>query len=542
MIIVTEDRSIDDLLSLIGEAVRIEEAAEVVADDIKPNEATNDPHRLARINLQRYAERTNGGTIRYWRDEWYAYKSNRYKKLGGKEFSAKLGSTIKEEFDRANIEAQQRWEEAKQAAEAMGKDFTEKRPVTEKVTTTTVKNVMQATSGMQILSNDVEANSVIDASGRTSASEQRRWISMQNGIVDLDALLADADDPLLPHTPNWFSTICLPYDYNTDADCPRWKAFLNHNLEKDAERIAVLQEWFGYMLIPSTDYQKFLFMEGDGSNGKSVALAAMEAMIGHGNCSHVQLEQFDTPFVITQIIGKLINFSNECSEIETAAEGMIKSIASGDPMTFNRKGIAPIECSPYARLVLSGNARPRFGDKSFGLWRRMIPLPWLVTIADEDKIVGMDKQQWWERSGELPGIFNWAVAGLARLLEQNKFTPSKVITGALDSYRMEMNPTKLFLHSNYIEGPKDSCWVTTSTLFEHYKNWAVENGYRPVSEGTLGKEFAKHFKKAKKSRLKYPDGTRQNAYVGIKPGTPKCELDEIDLSTPHEEETQKEMF
>jgi P4 family phage/plasmid primase-like protien len=509
--------------------------------DLTPNEAIDDPHRLAVANLERYAALTDGGTIRYWREEWYVYKANRYRKISPKEFAAKISGSVKEEFNRANILAQMAWEKSrqKQDEETDKSGKPKPRPEARKVTRDIVANVIQATSSMQILSSEIELNSLIDSSGRRSGSQQPQWIAMKNGILDLGALLADEEDELRPHTSDWFSTVCLPYEYSLDAECPQWEAFLKRNLEDDRERIAVLQEWFGYCLIPSTDYQKFLFMEGEGSNGKSVALAVMEAMIGKSNCSHVSLEDFNSEFMLGNLLGRLLNFSNECSEIDNAAEGKLKAMTSGDPMTFNRKNLSPIECTPYARLVLSGNSRPRFSDKTFGLWRRMICMPWRVTIEDDEKIIGMDKTRWWEQSGELPGVFNWAVVGLARLLQQRKFSESKVIMDATNSYRLEMNPTKLFLQTNYTAGPKDSCWVGCNTIFDQYKGWATENGYRPVSDGTFGKELKKHFKHSERKRLRFSDGTRQYAYTGIRPGSASEEGEEIDVSTFEE---QKELF
>ena len=114
------------------------------------------------------------------------------------------------------------------------------------------------------------------------------FIALQNGILDLEGLLTRKEHHLLPHTPAWFSTICLPYNFDPIADCPRWKNTLVHNLEGDQERMALLQEWAGYLLLPDTSQQKFLVLEGEGANGKSVYMAGLEAMLGTENVSHVQ--------------------------------------------------------------------------------------------------------------------------------------------------------------------------------------------------------------------------------------------------------------
>ncbi len=241
---------------------------------------------------------------------------------------------------------------------------------------------------------------------------------MENGLLRLDDLLDDPDEPPIgPHSPLWFSPIALPYEFTADATCPRFLEILNQNQENDADRIAILQEWAGYILTPSTDQQKFLVLEGEGANGKSVYLAALQAMIGAENVSNVPLELFEDRFALTNSLGKLLNVSADASEVEKAAEGKLKSLVSGDVMFFDRKGIGGVNAQPTARLVIAANNRPRFSDRSSGIWRRMLLVPWNVKITADQRIAGMDKPDWWVTAGELPGIFWWAVLGLARLRE-----------------------------------------------------------------------------------------------------------------------------
>ena len=64
-----------------------------------------------------------------------------------------------------------------------------------------------------------------------------------------------------------------------------------------------------------------MFLEGEGSNGKSVFLAALQAMIGQENCSFVGLELFGVQFMLTETLGKLLNVAAECSEMDMVSEG-----------------------------------------------------------------------------------------------------------------------------------------------------------------------------------------------------------------------------
>jgi P4 family phage/plasmid primase-like protien len=466
----SEGKSYQDLLDLAGKSNPITAKLETQ----KTLEADDDPHRLARANLERYATSNEGRTLRYWRDEWYVWKRNRYRHITERELRAKITQSIKDEFDRCYLDRAER-------------SKTDEPETARKVTQGIVSNVIQATAGMTVLSSEIELNTWLDDRSR------RSYISMENGILDLESVMADRDvgDCLLPHSPKWFSLISVPYAFDQNATCPRWLSFLQNNLEGDHERIAILQEWAGYLLLPDTGQQKFLVLEGEGANGKSVYCSAITSMLGGDNVSNIQLEVFGERFSRTDTLGKLANVCGDVGELDKVSEGYVKSFTSGDRMYFDRKGVQGINVTPTARLMLACNHRPRFSDRSDGVWRRMIPVPFRVQIKESDRVIGMDKAEWWKRSGELPGIFNWAVIGLARLRSQGRFTESHIVKKTLDDYRSEMNPARMFLMDHVEESRSGS--ISRSSLYSGYCRWIKENGYRPLSEKQFGREVRRIF-------------------------------------------------
>lgn len=434
-------------------------------------EADDDPHRLARVNLHRYAAANDGATIRFWRDEWYTWKGNRYRKIPKGELVAKVNWSIKAEFDRLNIDDQASGDKEVKTAR--------------KVTGTLVSNVLDATKGMVVVPSHVELGTWLD--DQAGIRERRNYVAMENGILDVDALLADSDSVMVPHSPDWFSTTRLPYKFDPSAKCPKWNAFLDYNLEGDPERISILQEWAGYCLLPDTGQQRFLVLEGEGANGKSVYFAALEAMLGVDNVSHVPLEVFGDRFSKTQTLGKLANIAPDAGEIEKQSEGNLKSFTAGERMMFDRKGIDAIEAYPTARLMVGCNVRPRFADKSDGIWRRMILIPLMVQVPESKRVPNMDKCWWWEQSGELPAILMWAIAGLARLREQGRFSTSKFSTKAAEDYRIENNPALQFINEHIHKD--ESSAVQCAELYDRYKRWCSDNGYRALSNRGFGREL-----------------------------------------------------
>ncbi len=148
----------------------------------------------------------------------------------------------------------------------------------------------------------------------------------------MDAFLAGdhADDVLRHLNPHWFSPVCLPYKFDPEADCPLWKTFPARNLGDDTAKGRLLQQWAGYLLLPYANYHRFLMMVGEGANGKSVACAALTALLGEDNVSSVPLEMFGDKFRLHGTLGKLANAVAEGGELDRMAQGQIKAFVTGD--------------------------------------------------------------------------------------------------------------------------------------------------------------------------------------------------------------------
>jgi putative DNA primase/helicase len=65
-------------------------------------------------------------------------------------------------------------------------------------------------------------------------------ITMQNGLYDL------INHKRIAHTPNIFTTNLLPYEYDSEAACPRWLQYLNEVFLSDMDLMKFIQEIFGY--------------------------------------------------------------------------------------------------------------------------------------------------------------------------------------------------------------------------------------------------------------------------------------------------------
>jgi putative DNA primase/helicase len=445
--------------------------------------AATDPHRLAGVYLMNRCMSGLDSTLYYWRGEHWRWDGRKYKKVSIQQLRAEVTQEVKLEFNR--IAPQQR------------------PPHTKRVVAGMIANVIQAISSMVLVPENEDLPLWIGA-----AADAKPFVSMANGLLDLEALLSGSGKPLRPHSPNWFSQTSFPYEYAPNATCPTWSRFLDEVLEGDQERISLIQEWFGYCLTPDTSHHKFLVLEGEGANGKSVVCEVLTALLGRDNVSNVPLEIFGERFQLTPTLGKLANIVSEIGDIRRVAEGQLKQFTSGDRMYFDRKGVPGIEAYPTARLLFATNQRPQFADRSSGLWRRMMVVPFRVTIPAERQ----DKELVSKLVQELPGICLWSVEGLRRLREQGRFIEPALCKEALDEYRLQSNPAREFLSDHY-ELKADASTVTQE-VYEHYANWARNRGYEVLSDSQLGKEIYRAFPQVERKK-RGTRGARYSVYTGL---------------------------
>jgi P4 family phage/plasmid primase-like protien len=415
------------------------------------------------------------GKLYRWRGEWWIWNERCYDRLSDEECRALVVSYVREH-----------------PAYRTG------------ATRTFAGNVMLNLESLGSLPDSIDLPYWIRPSGYERAAN---LVVLQNGIVDIGRFAAGHLDILQKHTPEFFCPSQLPFSFDPHAACPRWRQFLEEVLP-EADSRQLLQEWFGYNLVYDTTQQHFVILEGEGANGKSVVCFVLRSLLGSPNVSAVPLEVFGVRFQLAPTLGKLANIVPEMGELDRVAEGMLKPFVTGDAMQFDRKNKEPIAAVPTARCTFATNTRPRFGDRSEGIWRRLILVPFTVTVPLErqDHTLGERLIE------ELPGIFNWAVQGLQRLRERGRFLEPGSSHEAKEDYKRETNPARAFLEEQCEIDPRHS--IQKEALYKKYRDWAIESGYRPLGLVQFAKEVRRVCPTVQVSRPRQGEG-RVQVFDGI---------------------------
>lgn len=306
-------------------------------------------------------------------------------------------------------------------------------------------------------------------------------INLENGTFEI------SEEPILrPFDSSDFMRYQLPFAYDEKATAPKFQAFLNSVLpEKDKQE--VLCEYLGYIFISTRKLklEKVLFLYGTGANGKSVIYDIIRALLGNQNTSEYSLQSLtDTNgHYRAQIADKLVNYATEINgKLESSK---FKSLASGEPMEARLLYRDPFIIEDYAKLIFNTNELPKEVEFTHGFFRRFLIIPFEVTIPENEQKKGLASEIIKE---ELPGVFNWILIGLNRLLTNGRFSESPSIDKALEEFRTESDTVKRFLDEfDYLPDPDNK--ILLKDLYPQYKNFAFEDGNRVLSKSNFKKRM-----------------------------------------------------
>jgi putative DNA primase/helicase len=308
-------------------------------------------------------------------------------------------------------------------------------------------------------------------------SKDKVLINLENGTFEI------CEKPILrPFDPSDFMRYQLPFAYDEKATAPKFEAFINRVLpEKDKQE--VLCEYLGYIFISTRrlKLEKVLFLYGTGANGKSVIYDIIRALLGNQNTSEYSLQSLTDAkgYERAQIANKLVNYATEINgKLESSK---FKSLASGEPMEARLPYRDPFIIEDYAKLIFNTNELPKDVEFTHGFFRRFLIIPFEVTIPDKEQNKRLADEIIID---ELPGVFNWVLTGLNRLLMNGKFSESPSIDKALDEFRTESDTVKRFLdEEGYSPDPDKK--ILLKDLYPQYKDFAFGDGNKVLTKSNF---------------------------------------------------------
>lgn len=312
-------------------------------------------------------------------------------------------------------------------------------------------------------------------------------VFFKNGIYDV------AEDKIYPPTSKIFATSTLPYNFNPKAKCPIWRWFSNDIFNSDVESVNLLQEWFGYNLIYSNHLEQMMFLFGVPGSGKSTTVTVLRELLGPDRWCAANIESFTNQFGLAPMVGKYAAIISESqatrrSHAQVALE-KIKQITGGDAVSINPKYKTQYDVELFVKITYVGNELPRFDDEPQALFRRFNLLYYANNYFKAPNTP--DRKLKNKLVAEVPGIAQWSLEGLRRLLENGDFTRPQISSGHIEDCKKLASPLQTII-DDWCE-QKSGVFVPINTVYDLHVAFFKEDGLHPMNRTWFGRKMKNAF-------------------------------------------------
>jgi len=344
--------------------------------------------------------------------------------------------------------------------------------------------------------------------GRHTVTKERMGgpdgaILTESCVVELDGTQAETRAP--SPDDEFIGRVETPF--HPDAECPRWREFLKEVLPKGSDRKKV-QEFAGYMLHHwALPYHKALFLVGPTASGKSTLLDTLRAMLGSDSVASLTPQQLSGErFGGAELRGAWANIRNDIPADTIQNVGQLKEIIGGDPIKAERKHEDPFMFEPTAKHAFSANQLPdaEINDEAF--FRRILLVPVPDTVPRSERDPSLDQKL----HDELPGVLNWALEGLERLLQQGQFTADRNPTETQRTWERWGHSVDRFKEDCLEESQGNA--IPKSDLYAAYVAFCEDEG---IPKDTQHKMTRALKQSGLEDGRQYANGAQQRCIIGV---------------------------
>jgi Family of unknown function (DUF5906) len=144
-----------------------------------------------------------------------------------------------------------------------------------------------------------------------------------------------------------------PFDpFDTVVASPRWDNFLSNFTNEKALRM-----WVGSLFVPDSDRSQYLWLYGQGGNGKSTLARILGKVLG----PFVRFDQTpnkDDKHWTNGLIGKRLVVFDDCNHYGFVKTGLFKSLTGATPVRCEPKFCEPFDTDLDCKFLFTSNEMP----------------------------------------------------------------------------------------------------------------------------------------------------------------------------------------
>lgn len=288
--------------------------------------------------------------------------------------------------------------------------------------------------------------------------------------------------------------------YDADARCERWERYIDEVMKADQQSKILLQMIAGYCLSGSTRFECFFMLYGKTTrNGKGTFNNVMMKM--HGDYAKVlnpeslTVKSFysnsEAPNEsIASLAGARYVCVSEPGENMVLNSDLVKTLTGGDPIKARFLRQNSFVYMPAFKIIINTNFLPKILDDTIFASDRLILLNFNAHFGQESRDNTLKSR--FVKPDSLSGIFNWCYDGYQMLEKAGRFRMPEKSKALFDKYRDESDLAKQFMNECLakVEGAK----TKFKSVYDEYKEWARDNGYKQCSRRTFKSDLEHHVK------------------------------------------------
>ncbi len=338
---------------------------------------------------------------------------------------------------------------------------------------------------------------------REDLDKHPTMLGVKNGLVDLKT------GALKPNDPTLFITKHVDIDYDPDAQCPAFHAFLNEVLQGDTATMSAVQRLVGLTLTGIPDEEIIVFCVGTGANGKSIFSNVIYGVFGPyaktappSLLSARRTDDHGPRSDLAMLDGTRLVSINELPGGMILDETVTKQLAGREPISarfLHKEFFTFLPCwTPWVRT----NHKPIVKGTDNAIWRRLVIIPFRRTFGPEEQDPKLEEKL--RREG--PGILTWMVEGTQAYI-RNGLLQSPAMKSEMAQYRTSSDLMGEFLDEKTEADP--TAEVKQSALYCDYSLWCERDGVRPVTKRTFSEQLSERgYRQRKSGKDRYYTGLR----------------------------------
>lgn len=285
--------------------------------------------------------------------------------------------------------------------------------------------------------------------------DQHGKIPTRSGLVD------PRTGELEAARPDHFTTWRIDVDYDPTATCPWWETMIadmfgDRDEEEQRALVGVVQELMGAALIDKKprSLSKACVFWGNENRAKSGVLEVVSGLFGNEPIA-VAIGAVDSTHGLMPFVRRAPWVLHEAfNPGQWHISSTVKSIITGEPVNINVKNGPLMQQIVRSPIFWATNGQPQFKEATKAIVSRMVVIE--VTRAFiEGKPIGAAAEaikRGFSKPGEfvvaieLPGVLNWAIAGLKRALERGSIASTDSIAETATAIHEDSNLVAGFLN------------------------------------------------------------------------------------------------